>query len=66
MRYSYEYKRKCVDLYREGKWPDVPEGITEKNFKRIFPNKYFSSFDKLFQRVSLFILDNFRIKLISL
>ena len=34
MRYSYEYKRKCVDLYREGKWPDVPEGITEKNFKR--------------------------------
>ena len=21
MRYSYEYKRKCVDMYREGKWP---------------------------------------------
>ena len=28
MRYSYEYKRKCVELYREGKWPETPEGRT--------------------------------------
>ena len=27
MRYSYEYKRKCVELYREGKWPETPAGI---------------------------------------
>ena len=23
MRYTYEYKRKCVELYREGKWPEI-------------------------------------------
>ena len=27
MRYSYEHKRKCVELYREGKWPETPDGI---------------------------------------
>ena len=27
MRYSYEYKRKCVEMYREGKWPETPTGI---------------------------------------
>ena len=32
MRYSYEFKRKCVEMYREGKWPDTPEGIQTKNF----------------------------------
>ena len=33
MRYSYEYKRKCIELYRQGKWPETPEDITkEKNF----------------------------------
>jgi len=34
MRYSYEYKRKCVELYREGKWPETPAGIKDpKNFQ---------------------------------
>lgn len=33
MRYSYEYKRKCVELYRQGKWPETPAGIKEaRNF----------------------------------
>ena len=32
MRYSYEYKKKCVELYRQGKWPETPEGIKEGNF----------------------------------
>ena len=32
MRYSYEYKRKCVELYREGKWPKTPDGV--KNPKK--------------------------------
>ena len=27
MRYSYEYKRKCIELYREGRWPETPTGI---------------------------------------
>ncbi len=29
MRYSYEYKRKCVEMYREGKWPVTPKGIKD-------------------------------------
>lgn len=32
MRYSYAYKRACVALYRQGKWAECPEGITEKRF----------------------------------
>ena len=33
MRYSYEFKRKCVELYREGTWPETPSGIKTKNFR---------------------------------
>ena len=33
MRYSYEFKRRCVELYREGKWPETPDGINERNFR---------------------------------
>ena len=29
MRYSYEYKRKCVEMYREGRWPETPSGIKD-------------------------------------
>ena len=29
MRYSYEYKRKCIEMYREGKWPKTPDGIKD-------------------------------------
>ena len=32
MKYSYEYKIMCVDLYRQGKWPDTPTGIKDKTF----------------------------------
>ena len=34
MRYSYEYKRNCVELYRKGEWPETPEGISQGNFRR--------------------------------
>ena len=33
MRYSYEFKRRCVELYREGKWPETPEGVEQKRFR---------------------------------
>ena len=33
MRYSYEFKRKCVEMYRLGQLPETPEGTKEKNFK---------------------------------
>ena len=32
MKYSYEFKLMCVDLYRQGKWPDTPAGVKEKTF----------------------------------
>ena len=32
MRYSYEFKRKYVQMYREGKYPETPEGISEWRF----------------------------------
>ena len=33
MRYSYEFKRNCIDLYRQGRWPETPEGITTHTFR---------------------------------
>ena len=33
MRYSYEFKRKCVELYRQGQWPETPEGISQRGFR---------------------------------
>ena len=30
---SYEYKRMCVELYRQGKWPETPEGAVERSFR---------------------------------
>ena len=33
MRYSYEFKLKCVELYRQGIWPETPEGANTENFR---------------------------------
>jgi len=33
MRYSYEYKLKCVELYRKGIYPETPEGTTQTRFR---------------------------------
>ena len=35
MRYSYEFKRKCVEMYYQGQYPDTPAGVKPK----IFHNK---------------------------
>ncbi len=34
MKYSYEYKKQCVELYRQGKWPETPVGEKQKNFHK--------------------------------
>ncbi len=34
MRYSYEFKRKCVEMYRNGNLPDIPDGISKKRFQK--------------------------------
>lgn len=33
MRYSHDYKIECIKLYQQGRWPETPPGIAEKNFK---------------------------------
>ena len=38
MRYSYEFKRKCVEMYRKGIIPEVPEGISKDEFKHQIRN----------------------------
>ena len=36
MKYSYEFKRKCVQMYREGIWPETPEGFSDpKDFHKM-------------------------------
>jgi len=34
MRYSYEFKVECVKLYRQGKYPDTPTGISSREFHK--------------------------------
>ena len=33
MRYSYEYKLECVELYRKGQWPETPDGVSQERFR---------------------------------
>ena len=33
MRYSQEYKMNCIELYRQGKWPETPDGIKKQAFR---------------------------------
>lgn len=33
MRYSYEFKIKCVELYERGEYPDTPDGVTTNRFR---------------------------------
>ena len=33
MRYSFEFKKKCVELYRQGKWPETPYGVQQHTFR---------------------------------
>ena len=35
MKYSYEYKRQCVTLYRQGSWPLTPKGVHPKRFRNM-------------------------------
>ena len=34
MRYSYEFKKNAVELYRQGRWIETPEGVTQSSFRR--------------------------------
>ena len=34
MHYSYEFKLMCVELYKSGKYPDIPDGVNSNRFKK--------------------------------
>lgn len=34
MRYSYEFKVKCVKMYKRGVYPDTPQGISKSEFHK--------------------------------
>ncbi len=40
MRYSYELKMECVELYRQGQWAKAPDDVNEKQFKNYIRTWY--------------------------
>lgn len=34
MRYSYEFKIKCIEMYERGEYPETPEGVSTEIFKQ--------------------------------
>ncbi len=34
MKYDYGFKLNCVELYKNGRWHETPEGIGQKNFRK--------------------------------
>ncbi|WP_244261599.1 hypothetical protein [Anaerococcus hydrogenalis] len=33
MKYSYELKKNCIELYKQGKWADTPRAINKYYFR---------------------------------
>ena len=33
MKYSYEFKQKCVEMYRQGQYPKTPKGCNQSTFR---------------------------------
>ena len=38
MRYSFEFKVKCIEMYERGEYPDTPNGITTRKFRDTIGN----------------------------
>ena len=34
MKYDYVFKLNCVELYRNGRWHETPEGIGQKTLEK--------------------------------
>ena len=32
MRYSYEFKKKAIELFYQGEWPETPNGVSPHSF----------------------------------
>lgn len=35
MKYDFVFKLNSVELYRNGRWPDTPEGINQKILENV-------------------------------
>ena len=35
MRYSYEFKRKAIELFYQGEWPKIPNDVRTDTFHRL-------------------------------
>ncbi len=35
MKYDYIYKMNCVEMYHKGQWPDTPNGLVQKDFRKM-------------------------------
>ena len=35
MRYSFEFKLKCVEMYERGEFPNTPDGVSTDRFRII-------------------------------
>lgn len=33
IRYSYEFKLMCIEMYRQGRWTETPDGVSTKTFR---------------------------------
>jgi transposase len=33
VKYDFVFKLNCVELYKNGQWPETPAGIGQKNFR---------------------------------
>ncbi len=33
MRYDFEFKKHCVEMLKQGKYPKTPEGVSTASFK---------------------------------
>lgn len=33
MRYSFEFKLECIEMYERGEFPDTPDGVSTKRFR---------------------------------
>ena len=40
MKYSKEYKLECVELYREGTYPETPKGLSDERFHKTIREWY--------------------------
>ena len=52
MRYSFEFKVKCVEMYERGEYPETPNGITTRKFRLYTKSGAWKRFQP---RISIFI-----------